>query len=61
MKKKIRLILPTTVAKGCKRLVLGALGCGAYANPIRDVTELFRGVICGNPKRKNDKTRLGVA
>jgi len=35
---------------------LRALGCGAYANPVREVAELFRRVICGNPKRKGDET-----
>jgi len=56
MMKKIRLILRAAVLKGCKRIVLGALGCGAYANPVQEVATMFRRVICGNPKRKGDET-----
>jgi uncharacterized protein (TIGR02452 family) len=56
MVKKIRLILRAAVMKGCKRIVLGALGCGAYANPVREVAEMFRRVICGNSKRNANET-----
>jgi len=56
MVKKIRLILRSAVMKGCKRVVLGALGCGAYANPVQEVAEMFKRVICGNSKRKDDET-----
>jgi uncharacterized protein (TIGR02452 family) len=55
MVKKIRLILRSAVMKGCKRVVLGALGCGAYANPVQEVAEMFKRVICGNSKRKDDE------
>lgn len=52
MTKKIRLILRVAASNGCKRVVLGALGCGAYGNPTAEVAELFMRVICGNPKKK---------
>lgn len=51
---KIRLIIRAAAMKGCKRIVLGALGCGAYANPIQEVAEIFRRVIYGNPRRKGE-------
>lgn len=60
MMKKIRLILRAAVMKGCTRIVLGALGCGAYANPAQEVAEMFKKVICGNPKRKGDETWGGT-
>ena len=60
MMKKIRLILRAAVMKGCTRIVLGALGCGAYANPAQEVAEMFKKVICGNLKRKGDETWGGT-
>jgi uncharacterized protein (TIGR02452 family) len=56
MTKKIRSILCSAMMKGCKRVVLGALGCGAYANPAHEVAGLFKRVICGNSRRKGDET-----
>jgi len=57
---KIRLILRAAIMKGCKRIVLGALGCGAYANPVQEVAEMFKRVICGNPRRKDDENWGGM-
>ncbi|KZP27954.1 hypothetical protein FIBSPDRAFT_908801 [Athelia psychrophila] len=57
---KMRLILRAAVSKGCTKLVLGAVGCGAYANPTAEVAELFMRVICGNPKRKIEETWNGI-
>jgi len=57
---KIRMILRAAIMKGCKRIVLGALGCGAYANPVQEVAEMFKRVICGNPRRKCDETWGGM-
>lgn len=48
---KIRLIFQIAKEKGVKRLVLGALGCGAYRNPPREVAKLFRKVVLGDRKR----------
>ena len=42
MKTKIRAILAAAVQAGCKRIVLSAFGCGAYANPPARVASLFR-------------------
>jgi uncharacterized protein (TIGR02452 family) len=56
MVQKIRLILRAASTRGCKRIVLGALGCGAYANPVQEVAEMFKRVIYGNPKRRGGET-----
>jgi uncharacterized protein (TIGR02452 family) len=60
MIKKIRLIMRAVMTKGCKRVVLGALGCGAYANPIKEVAEMFKKVICGNEKRTRGEMWGGI-
>ncbi|KAJ7788078.1 hypothetical protein B0H14DRAFT_2950224 [Mycena olivaceomarginata] len=33
--------------KWCRRLVLGAFGCGAFGNPPAEVAQLFRRVLLG--------------
>jgi uncharacterized protein (TIGR02452 family) len=60
MMKKIRLIMRAVMTKGCKRVVLGALGCGAYANPVKEVAEMFKKVICGNGKRTREEMWGGI-
>ncbi|KAF2466847.1 uncharacterized protein BDR25DRAFT_306041 [Lindgomyces ingoldianus] len=41
MKNKIRVILRVAVHQGHSKLVLGALGCGAFGNPPREVAQCF--------------------
>ena len=41
LKRKIRISLIAAVSAGYKELVLGALGCGAYRNPIDEVARCF--------------------
>lgn len=61
MLRKIRMIMRAAAGKGCKRLVLGALGCGAYTNPVGEVAEMFGRVIHGNPKsRKEEESWVGL-
>ena len=45
MTKKMRVILRTCMKNGCRRIVLGAFGCGAFANPPTEVVELWRDVL----------------
>jgi uncharacterized protein (TIGR02452 family) len=45
MKSKVRMILRIAGVNGHRRLVLGALGCGAFRNPSNEVMECFREVL----------------
>jgi uncharacterized protein (TIGR02452 family) len=47
VEKKIRAVLRMAEQKGVSKLVLGAWGCGAYGNPVKDVAEAFRKVLDG--------------
>ncbi|KAJ6612772.1 hypothetical protein B0H10DRAFT_2050976 [Mycena sp. CBHHK59/15] len=47
MREKIKCIFRAAVANECRRLVLGAFGCGAFGNPPEEVAELFRRVLLG--------------
>lgn len=49
---KVRLIVQVAARRGVTHLVLGALGCGAYGNPVGEVAEIFRRVLCGDRKRR---------
>ena len=44
MPKKMRMILRTCMVTGCRRIVMGALGCGVFANPPREVAEMWKEV-----------------
>lgn len=45
MVKKMRGILRVCMKNGCRRVVLGAFGCGAFANPVGEVAEMWREVL----------------
>ncbi|KAJ7481591.1 hypothetical protein FB451DRAFT_1350675 [Mycena latifolia] len=47
MREKIKVVLRAAAAHGCRRLVLGAFGCGAFGNPPAEVAQLFRRVLLG--------------
>ncbi|KAJ7177923.1 hypothetical protein C8R46DRAFT_667039 [Mycena filopes] len=47
MREKIKCVFRAAVAQGCRRLVLGAFGCGAFGNPPTEVAQLFRRVLLG--------------
>ncbi|KAJ6588420.1 hypothetical protein B0H19DRAFT_877205, partial [Mycena capillaripes] len=47
MREKIKCMFRAAVAQGCRRLVLGAFGCGAFGNPPEEVAQLFRRVLLG--------------
>ncbi|KAF7343466.1 hypothetical protein MVEN_01779500 [Mycena venus] len=54
MREKIKRIFRAAEAHGCRRLVLGAFGCGAFGNPPAEVAQLFRRVLLGR-----DGSRVG--
>ncbi|RDB19680.1 hypothetical protein Hypma_013341 [Hypsizygus marmoreus] len=54
MREKIKRVLRVARMKGCRRLVLGAFGCGAFGNPSGEVAELFKRVLLGRG-RKDDE------
>lgn len=45
MRRKMELVLQTAFRMGHANVVLGALGCGAYGCPPRDVARLFAEVL----------------
>jgi uncharacterized protein (TIGR02452 family) len=45
MRKKMRAILRACMVNGCRRIVLGAFGCGAFANPPAEVAELWKEIL----------------
>jgi uncharacterized protein (TIGR02452 family) len=47
---KIRGLFDVAKSKGVTHLVLGALGCGAYHNPPKEVARMFKRVIDGDRK-----------
>ncbi|KAJ7765555.1 hypothetical protein B0H14DRAFT_2970744, partial [Mycena olivaceomarginata] len=47
MREKIKCVFRAAAAQGCRRLVLGAFGCGAFGNPPAEVAKLFRRVLLG--------------
>ncbi|EMD87747.1 hypothetical protein COCC4DRAFT_143311 [Bipolaris maydis ATCC 48331] len=60
VERKIRGVLRIAEQKGVSRLVLGAWGCGAYGNPVRDVAEAFRKVLDGGVAGSKKKSRDGA-
>lgn len=50
VKSKMQGVLRIAQEKGCEKLVLGAWGCGAYANPPKEVARLWKKAICGTSK-----------
>lgn len=44
---KMRGVLTIAEMKGCRKLVLGAWGCGAYGNPVVDVAQAWSRVLSG--------------
>lgn len=56
---KMRMVLRALVSHGITHVVLGAWGCGAYANPLREVARCWKLVLLGSKKgRKEDWSGL---
>ncbi len=52
MRGKMGLVMGVLRAKGARRVVLGAWGCGAYGNPVGEVAAAWRSVLVGSKKGK---------
>lgn len=47
---KMQAVLRIAEAQGSEKLVLGAWGCGTYANPPKEIARMWKKVICGTTK-----------
>jgi uncharacterized protein (TIGR02452 family) len=56
--KKMRALLRIAAAKGAKKLVLGAWGCGAYGNPVGDIARTWKKVLVGEPTASSKKSKI---
>lgn len=50
--RKMKAVMRMAESKGVERLVLGAWGCGAYGNPVKEVAKIWRKVIAGGPRQR---------
>ncbi|KAH6642191.1 hypothetical protein C7974DRAFT_385015 [Boeremia exigua] len=61
VERKMKAVLRIAAAKGVKRLVLGAWGCGAYGNPVIDVARAWSRVLTGSSIVGAQKAKSGPA
>ncbi|OAA50521.1 hypothetical protein NOR_00971 [Metarhizium rileyi] len=52
--KKMRAVMRMMRRRGVQRIVLGAWGCGAYGNPVREIARAWKRVLCGRKGREID-------
>jgi uncharacterized protein (TIGR02452 family) len=57
VERKMRAVLRIAAAKGVKKLVLGAWGCGAYGNPVGDVAEAWSRVLSASAAESAKKKK----
>ena len=50
--RKMKAVLRIAQSKGVERLILGAWGCGAYGNPVKEIAKNWRKVIAGAPRQR---------
>jgi uncharacterized protein (TIGR02452 family) len=48
---KMRGVLRMAQTRGAEKLILGAWGCGAYGNPVREVAKIWKRVILGTTRK----------
>ncbi|KAI5243165.1 hypothetical protein E4T43_04328 [Aureobasidium subglaciale] len=48
---KMRGVLRMAQSQGAEKLILGAWGCGAYGNPVREVAKIWKRVILGTTRK----------
>ncbi|KAK5989416.1 hypothetical protein PT974_10935 [Cladobotryum mycophilum] len=49
---KMRAVMRILLSKGVERVVLGAWGCGAYANPVGEIARAWKRVLLGTKSKK---------
>lgn len=52
--RKMRAVLRIAQEQGAEKLVLGAWGCGAYGNPVKEVAKIWKRVLFGTIRKKED-------
>ncbi|KAK5704060.1 hypothetical protein LTR97_003073 [Elasticomyces elasticus] len=50
--RKMKAVMRIAQSRGAERLVLGAWGCGAYGNPVKEVAKIWRKVIAGSVRQR---------
>jgi len=50
--RKMKAVLRVAQSRGIEKLVLGAWGCGAHGNPVKEVAKNWRKVIAGAPRQR---------
>jgi len=56
--RKMRAVLRMAQNQGAERLVLGAWGCGAYGNPVKEVAKIWKRVLCGTARKPESWTGI---
>ncbi|GAB7347125.1 hypothetical protein MBLNU459_g3249t1 [Dothideomycetes sp. NU459] len=49
--RKMRGVLRMAQAQGAQKLILGAWGCGAYGNPVKEVAKIWKRVLVGTSRK----------
>lgn len=52
---KMRIVMRAVSSNGIQRVVLGAWGCGAYGNPVREIVRAWRTVLLGNKRGRKEE------
>ena len=52
---KMRVVMRAICSNGIRRVVLGAWGCGAYGNPVKEIARAWRIVLLGNKGRRKEE------
>lgn len=52
---KMRIVMRAVSSNGIRRVVLGAWGCGAYGNPVKEIARAWRIVLLGNKGRRKEE------
>lgn len=56
--RKMKAVLRMAQSQGAEKLVLGAWGCGAYGNPVREVAKIWKRVLCGTHRKTETWTGI---